>query len=62
MKRPNLTIIKSEEGENSYLKSLENYFQQNHRRDFSNTKQKIFINVSEAYKTPNRSEKKYIAT
>ena len=57
MKRPNLRMI-GVEGENLQLKGPENIFTKIIEVNFPNLKKDISMKVQEAYRTPNRLDKK----
>ena len=58
IKKPNLRIIGTEEGEELQIKSPENIFNKIIEENFPNLKNDIPMKVQEAYRTPNRLDKK----
>ena len=58
MKRPNLRIIGEEEGEELQLKGQENRFNKITEENFPKLMKNIPVKVQEAYRTPNRLDKK----
>ena len=58
MKRPNLRIIGIEEGEEVQFKSTENIFNKIIEENFPNLKRDMLMKIQEAYRTPNRLDKK----
>ena len=54
MKRPNVRIIGIEEGEDTQVKSTESIFNKIIEENFPNLKKEMPIKVQEAYRTPNR--------
>ena len=54
IKKPNLRIIRVEEGEELQIKSPENIFNKIIEENFPNQKNNIPMKVQEAYRTPNR--------
>ena len=60
MKRPNLSIIGVEETEDLQLKGPENIFNKIIEENFPNLKKDIPMKVQEAYRTPNKLNKKKV--
>ena len=60
MKRTNLTIVGIEESEDFKFKRPENFFNKIVKENFSNITEEMAINIQEAYRTPNRPEKKIL--
>ena len=58
MKRTNLRIIRIEENEDSNLKGPENLFNKILEENFPNLMRKMAIKVQEAYRTPNKWDRK----
>ena len=58
IKNPNLRIIGIEEGEELQIKGPENIFKKIIEENFPNLKNNIPMKVQEAYRTPNRLDKK----
>jgi hypothetical protein len=58
MRRPNLPIIGVDENEDFQLKGPINIFNKIIKENFPNLKKEIAINIQEAYRTPNRLDKK----
>ena len=58
MRRPNLRIIGVEESEDSQLKGPANIFNKIIEENFPNLKKDMPMNIQEAYRTPNRLDKK----
>ena len=58
MKRLNLRMIGTEEGEVSLLKELESIFNKIIKENLPNLKKEMSINIQEAYKTPTRLDQK----
>jgi hypothetical protein len=58
MRRPNLQKIRVDENEDFQLKGPVNIFNKIIEENFPNLKKKIPMNIQEAYRTPNRLDKK----
>jgi chromosome segregation ATPase len=58
MRRPNQRIIGIEESEDSQLKGPVNIFNKITEENFPNLKKEMPMNIQEAYRTPNRLDKK----
>jgi uncharacterized coiled-coil protein SlyX len=58
LKRPNLRIIGIEEREGSQIQGPVNIFNKIIEENFPNLKEKITMNIQEAYRTPNRLDQK----
>jgi hypothetical protein len=58
MRRPNLKIIGIDENEDFQHKGPVNVFNKIIEENFSNLKKEMSMNIQEAYKTPNRMNKK----
>ena len=54
MGRPNLRIIRIDEGEQSLVKGIENMFNKVKEEKFSNVNNEMPRKVKEVYRTPNR--------
>jgi polyhydroxyalkanoate synthesis regulator protein len=58
MRRPNLSLIGINENEDFQLKGPVNIFNKIIERNFPNLKKEMKMNIQEAYRTPNRLDKK----
>jgi hypothetical protein len=58
MRRPNLRIIGVDENEDNQLKGPANIFNKIIEENFPNLKKEMPMNIQEAYRTPNRLDKK----
>ena len=58
MKRPSLRIVGIEEGKELQLKGTENIFNKTIEENFPNLKKDVPMKVQEAYRTPNRLDRK----
>jgi hypothetical protein len=58
MRRPNLRITGIEESKHSQLKGPVNIFNKIIEENFTNLKKEMSMNIQEAYRTPNRLDKK----
>ena len=58
MRRPNLRIIGIEEGEEYQLRGIVNIFNKIIEENFPTIKNKMTMNIKEAYRTPNRLDQK----
>jgi hypothetical protein len=62
MRRPNLRIIGIDDNENFQLKGPVNIFSKIIEENFPNLKREMPMNMQEAYRTPNRLDKKRISS
>ena len=62
MRRPNLRKIGVDENEAFQLKGPANIFNKIIEENFTNLKNDMPMNIQEAYRTPNRPEKKFLLT
>jgi hypothetical protein len=62
MRRPNLQIIEVDENEDFQLKGPSNIFNKIIEENFPNLKNDMPMIIQDAYRTPNRLEKKFLPT
>ena len=58
MRRPNLQIIGIDENEDFQVKGPVNIFNKIIEENFPKLKKEMFMNIQEAYRTPNRLDQK----
>jgi hypothetical protein len=58
MRRPNLWLIDIEKSKNSKFKGSVNIFNKIIEENFPNLKKEVYMNIQEAYRTPNRLHQK----